>query len=92
MIAEAWNIPKALVLPSKSRSADGVPENAKVRLSGLEAASTALKGLEETRGDAGLDRSKHWFDVDDGRAIDDFNGADAEPVLGELPHGDVMKA
>jgi len=40
----------------------------------------------------GSDRSKHWFDVDDGRAIDDFDGADAQPVLGDLPHGDGMKA
>jgi len=39
-----------------------------------------------------LDRSKHWFDVDDGRAIDDFYGADAQSVLGDLPHGDRMKA
>ncbi len=35
---------------------------------------------------------KNRLDVDDGRAIDDFDGADAQPVLGYLTHGDRMKA
>jgi hypothetical protein len=96
MIAEAWNIPKALVLPFKCRSRMAfrkmLRSGSVVLKRPQRASKLALKGLEEKRGDAGLHRSKHWFDVDDGRAIDDFDGADAEPVLGELPHGDVMKA
>jgi hypothetical protein len=35
---------------------------------------------------------KHGLDVDDGRAVDGFDGADAQAIFDNLAHGDRMKA
>ena len=34
----------------------------------------------------------HWFDVDDWRSVDGFDGADSQAVLLDLANGDAMKA
>jgi hypothetical protein len=36
--------------------------------------------------------SEHGFDVNDRRAVNDFDRADPQPVLGDSPDGDAMKA
>ena len=35
---------------------------------------------------------KHRLDVDDGRTVDGFDGADEQAIFVELAHGDVVKA
>ena len=34
----------------------------------------------------------HWFDVDDRRAVDGFDGADPQSVLADLTHSNWMEA
>ena len=38
-----------------------------------------------------LEATTHRFYVDHGCAIDSFDGADPQPILGDLAHGDSMK-
>ena len=39
-----------------------------------------------------LDFTQHWLDVDDRRAVDGFQGTDAQTVLAYFAHRDLMKA
>jgi hypothetical protein len=39
-----------------------------------------------------LEARKNWLDVNNGRAVDGFDGADAQPILDDLAHGNAMEA
>ena len=39
-----------------------------------------------------MEARKHRFDVNDGRTVDGFDGADPQPILDDPAHGDAMKA
>ena len=39
-----------------------------------------------------LQAGKHWFDINDRCSVNGFDGADLQPVLADVSHGDPMKA
>ena len=48
--------------------------------------------IQKKRGLGALDGAEDGLDVDDGGAVDSFDGADAQAVSGDFAHGDGMKA